>query len=237
MSIARQAHAGGDMVTSTNGTRPRRSGRGNRPKGEGAALIAAAARQAFAEEGYHAVSIRDLAQRADVSLSTMYWFYPSKQDLLFALIQESVQAFAEIYTAARAEADEDPVSRLDAFVGALVEYRARYQLESKLLDEIRSLEPSLREQIDQSNVDARNELVRIIAAGLEAGVFRTPYPDDTRRALTAMCNAVARWYEPGGPVTIPQLITRYRHMTHTLLGCATGADSPADDGSATAEGR
>lgn len=58
----------------------------------------------------------------------------------------------------------------------------------------------------------------------------TPYPDDTRRALTAMCNAVARWYEPGGPVTIPELISRYRRLARTLLGCATGADRPADDG-------
>src|SRR5262249_4288492 len=130
VSIARQAQVAGDMVTSTNETRSQRSGRGNRPKGEGAALIAAAARQAFAEQGYHGVSIRDLAQRADVSLSTMYWFYPSKQDLLFALIQESVRAFAEIYAAALATADDDPVSRLDAYVGALIEYRARYQLES-----------------------------------------------------------------------------------------------------------
>jgi AcrR family transcriptional regulator len=225
------------MVTSANETQSRRSGRGNRPKGEGAALIAAAARQAFAEEGYHAISIRDLAQRADVSLSTMYWFYPSKQDLLFALIQESVQAFAEIYAAARVEADDDPVSRLDAYVGALVEYRARYQLESKMLDEIRSLESPLREKIDQSNEDARNELARIIAAGLEAGVFSTPYPDDTRRALTAMCNAIARWYHPGEPVTIPQLISRYRYLARTLLGCATGADTPADDDSTSVQAR
>jgi AcrR family transcriptional regulator len=232
--IVRQAHAGGDILTSANETRSRRSGRGNRAKGEGAALIAAAALQAFAEKGYHGISIRELAQRADVSLSTMYWFYPSKQDLLFALIQESVRAFAEIYAAALAETDDDPVSRLDAFVGALVEYRARYQRESKVLDETRSLEPPLREKIDQSNEDARNELARIIAAGIEAGVFRTPYPDDTRRMLTAACNAVARWYDPAGQLTIPQLITRYRYLARTLLGCA---DTPAGDGSTSAEDR
>jgi AcrR family transcriptional regulator len=215
-----------NTVTSTNETRPRRSGRGNRPKGEGAALIAAAARQAFAERGYHGISIRELAQRADVNLSTMYWFYPSKQDLLFALLQESVRTYSEIYSAALAEADDDPVSHLDAFIGALVEYRARYQLESKLLDEVRNLEPHLREKVDQANKDSRNDLIRIIADGVKAGAFTTPYPDDARRALTAMCNAVARWYDPAGPLTIPQLVSRYRHLARTLLEC------PANTGKA-----
>jgi AcrR family transcriptional regulator len=216
------------MVTSANETRSRRSGKGNRPKGEGAALIAAAALKAFAEQGYHGVSIRELAQRADVSLSTMYWFYPSKQDLLFALIQESVRAFSEIYEAALAGADDDPVSRLDAFIGALVEYRARYRLESKILDEVRNLESPLREKIDQANEGSRGELARIIAAGIEAGVFSTPYPNDIRRAITAMCNAVARWYDPAGPLTIPQLVSRYRHMARTLLGCAASGDTPSE---------
>ena len=219
----------GDIVTSTNETKPRRSGRGKRPEGEGAALIAAAARQAFAEHGYHGISIRDLAKRADVSLSTMYWFYPSKQDLLLALLQESLATFAEMYSAALAEADDDPVSRLDAFVGALVEYRARNQLESKLLDEIRSLEAPLRDNVNQSNEDSRNELKRIIAAGIQAGVFKTPYPDDARRALTAMCNAVARWYDPAGPLAIPELISRHRHLARTLLECATSADTARGD--------
>jgi AcrR family transcriptional regulator len=192
-------------------------------------LIAEAARRAFAQEGYHAVSIRDLAQRAGVSLSTMYWFYPGKQDLLFALLQESAKTWAEMYSAAVAEAGDDPVSRLDALVGAVVEYRARYQLESTLLDEVRSLDPPLRKKINRSNEDSRNELKQIIAAGIEAGVFTTPYPDDARRAVTAMCNAVARWYDPTGPVAIPELIARHRHLARTLLGCAASDETARTD--------
>jgi AcrR family transcriptional regulator len=211
------------MVTAENETRSQPPSNGNRPKGEGASLVAAAARKAFAEKGYHAISMRELAQQAEVGLSTMYWFYPSKQDLLFALLEESVQTYAEIYSAALAEVDDDPLSRLDAFVGALVEYRARYRLESKLMDEIRSLEVPLREKIEY-NADSRADLVRIIAAGVQAGVFTTPYPDEARRALTAMCNAVARWYDPAGPLSIRALIARHRQLARAILGCPIDAD-------------
>jgi AcrR family transcriptional regulator len=211
-------------VTANSDIRPQRSGKGNRPKGEGASLIAAAALKAFAEKGYHGISIRELAQQAEVSLSTMYWFYPSKQDLLFALLEQSARTYTEIFSAALAGAGDDPVSRLDAFVGAFVEYRARYRLESKLMDEVRSLEAPLRDRIGQYNADSRDDLSRIIAAGVEAGVFTTPYPQEARRALTAMCNAVARWYDPARPLAIPALISRHRELARAILGCTTGVD-------------
>ena len=51
------------------------------------------AAETFAERGYHQASIRDIAAATGVSLSGLYYYFRSKEELLF-LIQDHV--FGEI---------------------------------------------------------------------------------------------------------------------------------------------
>ncbi|MCX5315148.1 hypothetical protein [Streptomyces sp. NBC_00154] len=47
------------------------------------------------------------------------------------------------------------------------------------------------------------------AFGGPHGLHQTEYPDNARRAVIAMCNAIAQWYGPDGPVTEDELVERY----------------------------
>src|SRR5438876_1659456 len=61
--------------------------------------IARAARELFAERGYHATTLPDIAEAADVSTRTIFAYFPSKEDILFSdfpLMKEALaQALAE----------------------------------------------------------------------------------------------------------------------------------------------
>src|SRR5436190_7335568 len=61
--------------------------------------IALAARTLFAERGYHATTLPDIAEAADVSTRTIFAYFPSKEDILFSdfpLMREGLaQALAE----------------------------------------------------------------------------------------------------------------------------------------------
>jgi AcrR family transcriptional regulator len=46
--------------------------------------IARAAHELFAERGYHATTLPDIAQAADVSTRTIFAYFPSKEDILFS---------------------------------------------------------------------------------------------------------------------------------------------------------
>src|SRR2546423_6117269 len=46
--------------------------------------IAQAARELFAERGYHATTLPDIAEAADVSTRTIFAYFPSKEDILFS---------------------------------------------------------------------------------------------------------------------------------------------------------
>jgi AcrR family transcriptional regulator len=61
--------------------------------------IARAGHQLFAERGYHATTLPDIAAAADVSTRTIFAYFPSKEDILFsdfALMKDALaQALAE----------------------------------------------------------------------------------------------------------------------------------------------
>src|SRR5882672_11063018 len=61
--------------------------------------IARAAHKLFAERGYHATTLPDIAEAADVSTRTIFAYFPSKEDILFSdfpVMKEALtQALAE----------------------------------------------------------------------------------------------------------------------------------------------
>ncbi|QFG22214.1 TetR/AcrR family transcriptional regulator [Actinomadura sp. WMMB 499] len=187
-------------------------------RGDGLTAIMRAARTVFADRGYHGASIRDIAKEAGLSLSALYYYYSGKQDLLHALLEDTLADYRSSCTEVLAEAGDDPAARLRGFVRATVEYRVRRQVDSLLaLQETRNLEPDRLESFAERR-DALPGLLReIIEDGVAGGLFATPYPDEAQRTILAMCNAIAQWYQPSGGLTVTDLVERYIHMALTLV--------------------
>ncbi|MHC4885905.1 MAG: TetR/AcrR family transcriptional regulator [Planctomycetota bacterium] len=59
--------------------------------------IFAAAEHLFANRGYDATSMRDLAEAAGVRAPTLYHYFPSKQALLEALFEDFYSQLADLY--------------------------------------------------------------------------------------------------------------------------------------------
>lgn len=90
--------------------RPRRSSHERR------ADVLAAARELFAQQGFHATSTRDLAAAADVNDALLYRYFPSKEAILTALVDEAIEAFSQLPTLGRGVA-EMPLDTLMDVVG------------------------------------------------------------------------------------------------------------------------
>ncbi len=86
-------------------------------------LLVNVAAECFAEKGFHQTSMRDLAERAGVSLGNLYNHFDSKT----ALIAEIAKLEAEELQAVEAElaACGDPVEALDRFVVEYAKFFAR----------------------------------------------------------------------------------------------------------------
>ncbi|MFC8721717.1 TetR family transcriptional regulator [Kitasatospora sp. NPDC057198] len=189
-----------------------------RPVPAGHTAIIEAARAQFSEQGYGATSIRDIAQRAGVSLSALYYYYKGKQELLVAILDDGLDAYFGACEEALAAAGEDPAERLEALVAATVRFRAGHPVKSSIvLTEGRSLEPEHLARYRENEERGTRQFREVIEQGVADGTFLTPYPDDARRAVIAMCNAIAQWYRPEGPLPVEELVQRYVSLALTAV--------------------
>ena len=99
----------------------------------GRAEILRAARITFARHGFDGASIRDIAQEAGLSLSALYYYFPSKQDALHELIHNAFTWFSERARATVDAAGSDPIDRLTVLVRFTVRYRSMYRQISRVI--------------------------------------------------------------------------------------------------------
>jgi AcrR family transcriptional regulator len=70
-----------------------------------------AARDLFVTDGYRNVSMRKIAERIEYSPAAIYSYFPSKDDIFFALAEEGFRILADLGMAS-ADAASDPLERL-----------------------------------------------------------------------------------------------------------------------------
>jgi AcrR family transcriptional regulator len=88
------------------------AGRRERTKTQNRAAILAAGREVFAELGYDAASVRDVIRRTDLASGTFYNYFPDKESVFQALLDESMRELRRRVRRARREAES-----VEAFVG------------------------------------------------------------------------------------------------------------------------
>ncbi len=71
--------------------------------------LLAAARQVFADQGFAATRMSDIAAAAGVSHGTVYTYFDTKEDVLAAVLDDVV---ADLHEALRASTATDPVARI-----------------------------------------------------------------------------------------------------------------------------
>lgn len=94
-------------------------GRREEAKDERRARIVAAARALMREIGVEAIAMKQVAARADVSLSTVYNLFESKEDVLARVFNE---AFADYRTAVLERASAEPLQRFFDAVDIAAEF-------------------------------------------------------------------------------------------------------------------
>ena len=159
-------------------------------------LILRHAAQVFAEKGFEGASIRDISRASGIALSGLYYYFESKQKLLF-LIQS--HAFTSILDQLRRrlESAGDPEQRLRILVQNHIDYFLDHPVEMKVLSHEADalVEPYRRE------VAAIKRRYYELALGLyqdlaRAGRARAVNPRIAVLGLFGMMNWIYTWHNP-----------------------------------------
>jgi TetR/AcrR family transcriptional regulator, cholesterol catabolism regulator len=153
--------------------------------------------QIFADQGFEATSIRDISRATGVSLSGLYYYFESKQKLLY-LIQ--INAFTLIIERANARLANvhDPQARLRILVQNHIEYFLSHPHEMKVMaHEEDALEAPYRGEvaaIKRRYYTLAREIFEAVTAGtaLPAGLT----PRVAVLSLFGMMNWLYKWHNP-----------------------------------------
>lgn len=156
-----------------------------------------AAVDAFADNGFHATSTRDIAMRANMSPAGIYVHFASKQDLLFQLCRRGHALALEIVATAR-EGAHTPPAQLVAIVSAFARWHAEQFRTARIVQyELPHLTPEHRDEILALRKKIDAVVKDVLQAGVSSGDFDVPDLAVTTIALQSLAIDVARWYEPG----------------------------------------
>jgi AcrR family transcriptional regulator len=100
-------------------------------KAQNRAAIIAAAREVFAELGYDAAGVRDVIRRTELASGTFYNYFPDKESVFRAVLDESAQEIRRRLRSVRARA-----RTLEAFVGDAYREWFEFIVEDQLIFEL-----------------------------------------------------------------------------------------------------
>ena len=161
-------------------------------------LLDAAAR-VFAQRGYAAAQMDEIAREASTSKGGLYFHFPNKEALIAAVVGRAASALRRRVTRAMQAAGSDPVARAEAALAALFDTLSAHRTLARMLaTEALSGGPSVRDQA----AEIEDEFVGLIAAELRraqeqgrlANLSQPLDPELTARAWVGMARAlVAAW--------------------------------------------
>jgi AcrR family transcriptional regulator len=160
------------------------------------AILAQAARL-FAQRGYPATSMNQVAEACNLSKATLYHYYKDKSSLLISIAETHVSKLAALVAEEEASTHTDE-ERLRRFIYRIVEeYAGAQDAHRVLTDDVRFLEEEDRERV----LDKEREVVAGFARAVSA--LRPGAPsDDLAKPLTmllfGMINWMFTWMKPGG---------------------------------------
>ena len=159
----------------------------------------------FARKGYHSTSMREIARELGMSQSSLYYYFKSKEDILFALMNGAMDE--ALTTLERiCAADLPPADKLEQ----VLDFYARYytgnqERETLLVHEMNSLGPVYREVL----IGKQRRYVRLITSMLgevaDTGAMKSIHPTVATFAFFGMVHYTVKWYHRDGPVDVDEL--------------------------------
>lgn len=166
-----------------------------------------AALQVFAERGFAATRLDEVARRAGVSKGTVYLYFDSKEALFKAAVASAVAPALEAGEAIAADPAQAPAEALRAFVFWWWEQIGASDigaLPKLLVAEVGNFPELGRWFHDNLILRGKRAAARIIARGIESGEFRPVDPMAAARIVFAQMFSYVLWRRAFGPA-IPDL--------------------------------
>lgn len=126
----------------------------------------------FNDRGYRATRLQDIAARVGLLTGSLYYYIDSKEDLLYALAETSMQLALDATVEDEATAQADAVTRLHVFIQRQMDvYQSLASPSGGIWREVAWLSEEHRSQIEAMQRKLNRFVRGIIQQGLDEGAF------------------------------------------------------------------
>jgi TetR/AcrR family transcriptional regulator, cholesterol catabolism regulator len=184
--------------------------------------VLAAAERLFAERGYEATSVRDIAETLSIKPGSLYAHIETKEDLLWDILTEAADRF---FAAIRpiVESDLVVIEKIRRTINAHVKVitssarsAAIYMTEWRHLSEPRRTKFAAKR-------DEYEELIRgLVREGIRAGELGDVDEKFASLLILSSMNWIFQWYRPDGPMTPDEIARKLTEMLLNGLRRAAG---------------
>jgi len=138
--------------------------------------IKEAALKLFSEKGFHNTTITQISEAADLGKGTIYWYWKSKEELAFSLVEEMLRDFLALIEKAR-DAEGPAAERFERMVTEVAELYYRETEYLRLLWKFRVdrsyiFSEDYTSRVASYYVRMREALETMLEQGIRGGEFR-----------------------------------------------------------------
>ncbi|MFB9314675.1 TetR/AcrR family transcriptional regulator [Nocardioides plantarum] len=169
--------------------------------------IVAAAARFFAEQGYHTVGMREIADAVGIKGASLYNHFGSKEEILYAIALKMTRDPQEQHLPLL-DAEGTPTERLASLIEAHVRNLADNRVEHLVsLRELPALTPEHLARVTDYRKYYQRRVRDVIAAGARAGELHVEDPSRAAIAVLDMLNGISWWLRDDHDVEA--LVTTY----------------------------
>jgi AcrR family transcriptional regulator len=164
----------------------------------------------FAKEGYPSAKLQDVAKACGATKSMLYHYFPTKDDLLLAMLKEHLEKVVQSVETALEQAGS-PRDRMLALVQAYtqksIQSRRRHMVAMQDVKYLPKPKQAPLIELQRQITERVAELLRALNPDLPDDVYK-PYS----MMLIGMLNWTDVWYQPSGKVKPQELCDRMSRL-------------------------
>lgn len=172
----------------------------------------------FAEQGYRATGVREIADALGIGATSIYSHIKSKSELLHEILIDTLDAILVVQQDAIASSP-DVVEQLRRAAESQVRFLVEHSQEAVItIRDFRWAEGEALTAIHERRRQYRKVFEDLLIEGAKQGRMSVSNAKITAFAIIEMAEGVPRWFRPGGDASINQLAYLYGEYALRIAG-------------------
>ncbi len=163
----------------------------------------------FYKQGYFATGINDIARRAGIRKSSIYYHYANKEEILFDILKTTMHDLQSNFDRS-VDKKSDAETQLATAIRSHIIFHLSRQKEAIISDsELRGLTVRNYKTILKMRDDYESRFQKILKKGIAEGIFSQMDHKVISYGIITMCTAVAFWFRKTGRLSKEEIAEVY----------------------------